>query len=75
MAVAVDDGAAVGGSLYDTWENTGWICPAQASGRKLLEAHSMPAVRQYELNADEKGLFRLRIMLDPLDLKLVIISA
>ena len=63
-----------GGSLYDAWERSGWICPDQPSDRKLLEAHSMPSVRQYDLQAAEDGHFRLEIMLDPLDVKLVIIK-
>ena len=63
-----------GGSLYDAWERSGWICPDQPSERKLLEAHSMPSVRQYDLQAAEDGHFRLEIMLDPLDVKLVIIK-
>ena len=63
-----------GGSLYDAWVRMGCPDPDRLQDRQLLSAASMPAMRQYKVQPSEDQLLQLHVHLQPLDVRLVIIS-
>lgn len=62
------------GSLYDTWSRAGGTDPDTKNDREILEALSVPALRQSEAEASD-GRLSLTIHMEPLDVVLTIIES
>ena len=63
-----------GGSLYDAWVRMGCPDPDLPLDRKLLEAESMPSLRQYKQTANDDASLDLKVHLEPLDVRHIIIT-